>query len=118
MTATTRKSLPFSDLADEHATFHFVPTLTHEEYLTRWMGETDYVQQTLLKYLDTNDPSSLDENLQPYLDEDPVSDIDAWIDPDSTEIYACGINAMVYSVVDVVSAAGVPEENISCEGYG
>jgi ferredoxin-NADP reductase len=81
----------FYDLADEHANFHFVPTLTREEYLSRWTGETDYVQQTLLKYL-AADPSSLDEDLRTSLDEDPVSDIDAQIDPDSTEVYACGIN--------------------------
>jgi ferredoxin-NADP reductase len=107
----------FSDRADEHENFHFVPTLTREEYLSRWTGEADYVQQTLLKYLSA-DPSSLDEDLQAYLDEDPAFDIDTRIDPESTEVYACGINAMVYGVVDVVDAAGVPRENISCEGYG
>lgn len=110
----------FRDLANEHEHFHFVPTLTREEYLSHWEGETDYVQQTLLKYFDPGavDASSLHDGLQAYLEEAPVSDIEARLDPDSTEVYACGINAMVYGVVDVVDAAGVPDEHISCEGYG
>ncbi|MFC7082082.1 hypothetical protein [Halorussus caseinilyticus] len=43
----------FERLADGRDNFHFVPTLSREEYLTDWDGETRYVQQTLLKYVES-----------------------------------------------------------------
>lgn len=110
----------FQTLDEEHENFHFVPTLTREKYLSRWGGETAYVQQTLMKYFDSEavDASDLSETVRPYLDEPPVTDIDARLDPDTMETYACGLNAMVFSLLDAVKATGVSEKKIEAEGYG
>lgn len=110
----------FRTLDAEHENFHFVPTLTREKYLSRWDGETAYVQQTLMKYFDSEavDASALDENVRPYLDEEPATDIDARLDPNTMEAYACGLNAMVFSLIDAVKTTGVSEEMIDAEGYG
>lgn len=100
--------------------FHYVPTLSREEYLTDWDGETAYVQRTFLKYLEGEnvDSTKLEEPLHQYIDAEPTYDIDARIDPQNLEVYACGINAMVYPLIDVVRAAGVPDDHIESEGYG
>lgn len=105
---------------ENHENFHYVPTLSRENYLTDWDGETAYVQRTFLKYLEDKsvDPSKLEEPFGQYVGAEPASDIDAEIDPKNLEVYACGINAMVYPLVDVVRAAGVPEDRIESEGYG
>lgn len=110
----------FSEYARERENFHYVPTLSRESYLTDWTGETDYVQYTFLKYLadDAVDASGLEDEMSGYLDAEPAYDVDARLDPDTLEVYACGVNAMVYPLIDVVRDAGVPETNVEAEGYG
>ena len=109
----------FRDLAAERENFHFVPTVTREEYLSDWDGESDYVQRVLMKYLD---PDALESepggSLSDYVGRETAYDVDARIDPDRTEVYACGINAMVHQLVDAVQRLGVPENHIRSEGFG
>ncbi|SFR35486.1 CDP-4-dehydro-6-deoxyglucose reductase [Halogeometricum rufum] len=105
---------------DERDNFHFVPTLSRENYLTDWTGETDYVQFCLLKYLDSEatDLDALPDEFADYVDEDPVGDVDARIDPDAMEVYVCGIGAMCDRVTNVVESVGVREEYLDVESYG
>ncbi|GAA0305891.1 ferredoxin--NADP reductase [Halarchaeum salinum] len=105
------------DAAHEH--FHFVPCLTRERYLTGWTGETDYVQQTLIKYLvEDAEAPTLDADLRKFLDAEPETDIEARIDPGELEVYACGVSAMVQTLEDVCSCVGVEGGDIRGEGYG
>jgi CDP-4-dehydro-6-deoxyglucose reductase len=105
---------------DEHDHFHLVPTLTREGLLTEWDGETDYVQQVFLKYLRDEALSGveLSERLAPYRDADPSLDVEARIDPDTIELFACGVTAMVSVLVEAARAVGVPEERMQYEGFG
>ncbi|MFB6130353.1 MAG: ferredoxin--NADP reductase [Salinigranum sp.] len=121
--ASWRDDIPyyeeFSRLAADEENFHFVPTASREEYLTDWTGESTYVQQTLLTYLDREAVDALDApSLSRIADREPKYDVDARIHPDAVEVYACGINAMVYSLVDVIGEMGVPDRRIRVEGYG
>ena len=104
----------------EHEHFHFVPTLTREPLLTDWDGETDYVQQVLLAYLDDDAlaAAELPPGLAAYRDLQPARDIDARIDPGNVELYACGITAMVGVLVDAARAVGIPQEAMQYEGFG
>ncbi|WP_330633315.1 hypothetical protein [Halocatena halophila] len=96
-----------------------MPTLPHEEYLTDWDGETAYVQRTFLKYLEANmNLMELDELLCQYAEIEPTYNIDERNDTHNLEVYACGINEMVYSPVDIIQTTGVPDEYIESEGYG
>ena len=110
----------FRELDEARENFHFVPTLSRENFLTDWTGETDYVQYALAKYLgaeavaDRDLPSSFER----YVAQSPRRDVDARLDPSRMEVYACGLNAMVYSLVDAVEALGVPEEHTQFEGFG
>ncbi|MFB6114339.1 MAG: FAD-binding oxidoreductase [Halodesulfurarchaeum sp.] len=108
----------FEELAAEHDNFHFVPTLSRETYLTDWDGETDYVQHTVMKYLESPGDYDLDGKLGRALEADPETDIEARLDPSTLEVYACGVTAMVSTLVDAVEKIGVPEEHIQGEGYG
>jgi CDP-4-dehydro-6-deoxyglucose reductase len=104
----------------EYDHFHFVPSLTRESLLSDWEGETDYVQQVLLAYLE--DGALADITLPPglaaYRDLQPATDIDARIDPENVELYACGITAMVGVLVDAARAVGIPEDAMQYEGFG
>ncbi|WP_458206459.1 ferredoxin--NADP reductase [Haladaptatus sp. NG-SE-30] len=117
--ATWKDDLPyreeFEELAEQHDNFHFVPTCSREEYLTDWEGETDYVQQTLVKYLaeDADCPDELAQSTGPT-----AYDIDARIDPADLEVYACGVNAMVSRLTGTAQLLGVPDEHVQYEGYG
>ncbi|MFB6146661.1 MAG: FAD-binding oxidoreductase [Halobacteriaceae archaeon] len=117
-----RDDLPYRDefrrLGDEHDNFHFVPTLSREGYLTDWCGETAYVQETFVKYLADDVAADLAGDLATFRDESPATDVEARIDPGSLEVYACGVSAMVETLVDVVTAVGVPERRVEAEGYG
>lgn len=104
------------DAACEH--FHFVPTLTREPQLTDWDGETAYVQRTLMKYLTDDAPDPDDETLAAFRDREPATDTAARIDPLNVEVYACGVSAMVETLLDAVRQVGVPEERASGEGFG
>ena len=109
----------FRDLASDRSNFHFVPTLSRESYLSDWEGETAYIQNVLLKYLaDDTVISKLGRDKERYLLRVPNYEIDARLVPQQMEVYACGINAMIYSLLDTVDKIGVPEECVSLEGYG
>lgn len=110
----------FRTLGRDHENFHFVPTLSREEYLSNWDGETAYVQHVLAKYLDDAalETVSLPSAFHVALDEEPKEPIRRRLTPDTMEVYACGINAMVYGLVDAVERLGVPEEHTQFEGFG
>ena len=108
----------FAELDAERENFHFVPTLSRENYLTDWTGETDYVQQTLPKYVDEDAAGSVPGSTSKWLETSPETDVDARIDPDSMEVYVCGIGAMTASVTDVVEEFDLPEEHLRMESYG
>ena len=110
----------FRALAAERANFHYVPTVSREEYLTNWEGETAYVQQILLKYMDEDalDGIRLGPEMRRYAGKRPKCDVDARLDPARMDVYACGINAMVNSLVDATTRIGVPERRIESEGFG
>jgi len=109
----------FRRLARERENFHFVPCLSREPFLSDWDGETDYVQHALLKHVDETGVSApLGTLLDDRLRDEPASDAPATIDPGNVEVYACGINAMVYSLVATVERLGVPPERIESEGFG
>ena len=110
----------FWNLAEERENFHFVPTLSRERYLTDWSGETAYVQHVLVKYLDEAavGDRTLPREFRRYRGRSPRYDIDARLDPSSMDVYACGINAMVYGLVDAVERLGVPSRRTRFEGFG
>ena len=117
-------TLPYRDAfrsyASEHDNFHFVPTVSRESYLTEWEGETAYVQYSLVKYLDDDalGDRSLPGSFERYREQEPAYPIDARLDPSNVEVYACGLNAMVYGLVDAVERLGVPARHTQFEGFG
>lgn len=109
----------FRDRQQAYDNFHFVPCLSREPSLLDWEGETDYVQHALLKHVaPTAVTTGLGERLEGWLQRHPQSGVDARLDPTTAEFYACGINAMVYSLVRTVEQLGVPESRIESEGFG
>ena len=122
--AAWRDTLPYAEAFhacdDDRPNFHFVPTLSREAYLTDWDGETDYVQYALAKYLDEEATGdlALPAEFERYRREGPPYPIDARLDPSSMEVYACGLDAMVTSLVDAVDRIGVPDEHVQFEGFG
>jgi CDP-4-dehydro-6-deoxyglucose reductase len=122
--ALWKDSVPYYDVfqeyAEERSNFHFVPTVDMESFLTDWDGETAFVQQTLVKYLDEDalDDQSLPEEFERFREEGPRYSISARLRPDRMEVYACGLSAMVTSLVDVVERLGVPPEHTQFEGFG
>lgn len=118
-----KDDLPYLDefraLQRQHANFHFVPCLSREPFLSDWDGETDYVQHALMKHIDPAAVTAgIGDRLERWLQKHPQSRIQARIDPSNVEVYACGINAMVYSLVKAVERLGVPESRIESEGFG
>jgi len=121
--AAWKDDLPYREefrrLHRRHGNFHFVPCLSREPMLSDWEGETDYVQHALLKHTDpTAVTTGLGERLERWLSKRPRSGVDARIDPGVVDVYACGINAMVYSLVRAVEQLGVPADRIESEGFG
>lgn len=109
----------FENLAARRENFHFVPCLSREHVLTDWEGETDYVQHALLKHTDGDAVTApLDEELERWLRTGPDSGVEARLDPSDVDVYACGINAMVHSLVLSAERLGVPVERIESEGFG
>lgn len=109
----------FRELARERENFHFVPCLSREPYLSDWDGETDYVQQALLKHIDeTTVATPIGAPLDKRLEDGPGSGELPSIDPANVDVYACGINAMVYSLVAAIERLGVPANRIESEGFG
>jgi len=108
----------FQSLDSEYDHFHYVPTLSRESVIANWEGETDYVQRAFVKHLDGDVSGDGLGDLADALDEDPVRDPGVRIDPENTDVYACGVSAMVATLEDVASAAGVPDSGIRGEGFG
>ncbi|MFB6074200.1 MAG: ferredoxin--NADP reductase [Haloarculaceae archaeon] len=110
----------FRELDAERENFHFVPTLSRESLLTDWEGETNYVQQLLVTYLadDALEGVSLPRELRRYRDSEPKTDVAARIDPANTDLYACGITAMVETLVRAARAVGIPDDQMQFEGFG
>jgi ferredoxin-NADP reductase len=110
----------FLDLADEHDNFHPVFTCSREELFGDWDGETEYVQHTLLKYLDPDcvDTDSLPPDIAKFVGSETKTGIDARIDPKNAEVYVCGIGEMCESVREVVEPLGVPDLYYEEESYG
>jgi CDP-4-dehydro-6-deoxyglucose reductase len=109
----------FQDLADDTSNFHYVPTVSREQYLGEWDGETAYVQHALATYLDPDvvDEESLPSEFTQFLRESPTYPIDARLDPSQMEVYACGLTAMVQGLVDAAERIGVPPEHTQFEGF-
>ncbi len=122
--AAWRDMLPYEETFHEYAqrreNFHFVPTVSRESSLTDWEGETAYVQYTLAKYLDEAavGDQSLPGEFVRYRDEPPQYPIEARLRPSRMEVYACGLDAMVSSLVETVELLGVPPEHTQFEGFG
>jgi len=74
-------------LAAEHASFHFVPTVSRPK---TWTGDTGWVQGVLRKYLTT---------------------------PEQKEAYVCGVVPMVKAVKPLLIELGVPRAQIHTEKY-
>lgn len=109
----------FVELEAEHGNFHYVPTLSREAHLTDWEGETEYVQHVFLKHIDSSAVrKAIDETVEESLVSKPVSGTEERIDPGGIEAYACGINAMVFALVNAAESVGVPDERIESEGFG
>ncbi|MFB6173209.1 MAG: ferredoxin--NADP reductase [Halobacteriales archaeon] len=109
----------FREYAREHDHVHFVPCLSRESYLSDWGGETDYVQRAFVKHVDESAVAApLGGQLERWLGESPDSGVDARIDPGNAAVYACGLNAMVHSLVDAAASVGVPDRFIGAEGFG
>lgn len=109
----------FRELARERDNFQFVPTVSRESTLANWDGETDYVQHALLKHVDpTAVTAPIGSELEAWLGRRPDSTVERRLDPNRMEVYACGINAMVYSLVRAVQSLGVPDDLVSSEGFG
>jgi ferredoxin-NADP reductase len=109
----------FRNLEREHDNFHFVPCLSREPILSDWDGESDYVQHALLKHTDAATVAApLGDRLERWIRREPDSSVEARLDPGSVDVYACGISAMVYSLVRAVERLGVPPERIESEGFG
>ena len=110
----------FSALAAERENFHYVPTLSRERLLTDWEGETDYAQRILVKYLEEEAVAnaSLPKRLAPFASEAPSTDVEARIDPTNVALYACGITAMVSTLVRAARAVGVDPADMQYEGFG
>jgi ferredoxin-NADP reductase len=110
----------FGELAAAHENFHYVPCLSREPWLSDWDGETEYIQDALLKYVDERalEDAAFGRHMAELLAERPATAADARIDPQQLEVYACGINAMVYGLETAVRRLGVPPRHRHCEGYG
>lgn len=77
------------------------------------------MQHSLLKHVDeTAVTTSVDSRVDTWLRRTPASSVSARLDPTSMDVYACGINAMVYSLVEAVRSMGIPEARIESEGFG
>lgn len=110
----------FEERATAHENFHYVPCCTREPWLTDWDGEGEYIQDAMLKYVDerTLEAASVGRHAAAFLEKSPAVETGARLDPERMEVYACGINAMVYGLETAVQRLGVPQGRLHCEGYG
>ena len=122
--ASWKDQLPYREfwrrLDEEHDNFHAVLTVSRENYLTDWTGETAYVQNALAKHVDpeTVDSDSLSPSVRSYVEAEPDSGVDARIDAGSLELYVCGIGVMATSVRQVAESLGVADRFLEVESYG
>ncbi|MFC7166154.1 ferredoxin--NADP reductase [Halospeciosus flavus] len=109
----------FRDLDATHENFHFVPTLSREPYLTDWKGRPT-TSSTPWRSTSTETPSRSTRfpRIYPYVEAGPTQDVDARLDPGRLDVYACGVSAMVSSLVDYATAMGVPDDRVEGEGFG
>lgn len=116
--------LPYHDaflhLDETHEHFHYVPCVSREPWLAEWPGETEYVQDAMVKYIDKQslDDAAFGRHIARYLGQAPAVDIDASIDPQNLEVYACGLNGMVFGLETALRRLGVSETHVHGEGYG
>lgn len=73
-----------------------------------------------MKYVDERalEDAVFGHHIAEMLADRPTVDADSRIDPTELEVYACGINAMVYSLETAVKRLGVPTRHLHVEGYG
>lgn len=105
---------------DEHENFHYLPTLSRESKLSEWEGETDYVQQVFLKCLDPEavETDDLPEKLQGFVGDNLARGETPDLDPESLELFICGIGVMANQVREVAEHGGIPERFRNVESYG
>jgi CDP-4-dehydro-6-deoxyglucose reductase len=110
----------FRRLDAQYDHFHFVPTLTREPLLTDWEGATDYVQSVFVSHVarEALAGADLPPRFDSVRDQPPQSGVDARIDPTNVELYACGISAMVSTLVRAARSVGVPDSEMQYEGFG
>ncbi|WP_336338254.1 FAD-binding oxidoreductase [Haloarcula brevis] len=110
----------FRRLDAQYDHFHFVPTLTREPLLTEWEGATDYVQSVFVSHVarDALAGADLPARFDAVRDRAPQSGVEARIDPSNVELYACGISAMVSTLVRAARSVGVPDSEMQYEGFG
>lgn len=110
----------FKAQARDRDNFHYVPCVSREPWLADWDGETEYVQDAVMKYVDERAlaGAAFGRHLAQYLRQRPALDIDARIDPTAFEVYACGLNGMVFGLETAVKRLGVADHHIHGEGYG
>ena len=104
----------------QHDHFHYVPCVSREPWLSNWDGETEYIQDALLKYVDEGslESAAFGRHIARFLRQRPAGDISARINPHELEAYACGLNGMVFGLETALRRLGVPERHIHGEGYG
>jgi ferredoxin-NADP reductase len=73
-----------------------------------------------MKYLEEGalDQVELPRSLQAFRNATPHRETDARIHPAETDLYACGITAMVQVLVRAARAVGVPEPQMQYDGFG
>jgi sulfite reductase alpha subunit-like flavoprotein len=110
----------FLELTRGKTNFHYVPCVSREPWLGDWDGETEYVQDALMKYVDEASlgDAAFGRHIARHLGQRPANEIDARIDPKQLEVYACGLNGMVFGLETAVKRIGVPDRHIHGEGYG
>ena len=88
--------------------------------MTEWEGATDYVQSVFVSHVarDALAGGDLPARFDSVRDHPPQSGVDARIDPTNVELYACGISAMVSTLVRAARSVGVPDSEMQYEGFG
>ncbi|MFB6114995.1 MAG: hypothetical protein ABEK04_01785 [Candidatus Nanohalobium sp.] len=76
----------FRKLAEENENVNYIPTVSREDLITDWNGETDYVQNLLRKY-------------------------DGEINFENAEVYVCGMSGMAQEVRETVDELGLDTSN-------
>jgi CDP-4-dehydro-6-deoxyglucose reductase len=67
---------------------------------------------------DVGEELSLPSEFERYRNIPSRYPIDARLDPSQLEVYTCGLNAMVSSLVEAAERLGAPPEHTQLEGFG